>query len=116
MAVRPAHGEGANEMGVAACLVTLGEQFLLDPLHRDHEILALAGPAGGVNTGAPVERIDPEAAVVGAGWEAREVRRPPRLPIRLVDEGGPGFVGLVTVKVGGRELLSPGGTAQVGVV
>src|SRR3546814_14375496 len=110
MAVRPAHGEGANEMGVAACLVTLGEQFLLDPLHRDHEILALAGPAGGVNTGAPVERIYAAAAVVGAGWEAREARRQPRLQLRVFDELVSGVVRFGMVQVGGWDGLSAGGT------
>src|SRR3546814_20590277 len=56
----------------------------------------------------------PEAAVVGEGWEAREVRRQPRLQFRIVDERVAGFVGFGKVKVGGRDRLYAVGTEQVG--
>src|SRR5438128_1833015 len=68
--VGPGDGEGADEVGASAGFGVPLEHLAVDALHRHAEILVLAGPAGGVDAGAAVQRIDAEAAVVGQSGEA----------------------------------------------
>src|SRR5438128_4867793 len=69
MAVGPGHAQRRDEMrpslvrrGGAALL-----QRALDPRHGGGKILALAGPARGIDTGRAIERIDDEPGIVGKG-------------------------------------------------
>ncbi len=69
-------------------------QQALDPGHRRHEILALAGPARRVNAGRAVQCIDHEAGIVGKGRQLRGFRGRDRLDRRIGAERLAGFLGL----------------------
>ena len=89
VAVRPAQGQSADEVGVPARVGTGGLERFLDPAHRQAEIALpfdLSGPAFGRNPRIAgkrpagredprtiAERLDAQAAIVGKRGKAGQV-------------------------------------------
>ena len=96
MAVGPGDAQRGYEMRLA--LVRRGGaaflQQTLDPAHRRHEILALAGPARREDAGCAVQRIDHEAGIVGKGRQLRRLGGGDRLDRRIGAKRLAGFLGL----------------------
>jgi hypothetical protein len=85
MAIGPGDAQRGDEMGLApvgrGCAALL--QQPLDPAHRRHEILALAGPARRVDTGRAIQRVDHEAGIIGKSRKLHRIRRRDRLDRRI---------------------------------
>ncbi len=94
-ASRPASGPAASKR-------------FLDLLHGVAEVAVaglILGPAGRMNAGLAVQRIDTEAAVVGQGGQAGKVGGGAGLELGVGDKAGAGLLGLGQVEFGGAEAL-----------
>ena len=70
MPVGPGEGEGADEMGVMACIRPLGFDPIPHLLHGERKVLGLPRPACGEEAGVAAERFDAQAAIVGERGQA----------------------------------------------
>src|SRR5215469_5514563 len=89
-----ASGPGESEDGDEYRIAVLAAELLLDPLHRDIEILGRPGPARRVDPRSAAERRDDETGIVGQCGHPARFCRGCCLQHRIGLEAVAGFVGL----------------------
>ena len=102
--VGPGQTQDGGEVGARSVVCPRGAfvELARQPRHRQAEVPAGPGPAGGVDAGSPAERLDLEAGIIGQLRQASTNRPGDRLDAGVVEERRSGLLRLRQAKLRGR--------------